>query len=148
MSSDMPVTFVLMEDNPGHARLFEKSLQRAGIINPLITLSDGLEAVEYLLSLSDKTETTDGDALVLLLDMSLPGLDGLQVLERVKSDGRIAHIPVIMLSSIDAPENHEDYYALGVHCILTKPAGYEELFMTLQKLGLMQLIVKPSSPRS
>ena len=97
MSAEQPVTILLVEDDPGHARLIERNLRRALITNPIVTLSDGQQAVDYLWREYAYAGATHVLPLLLLLDLNLPGLDGAQVLARIKADARTKHIPVIIL---------------------------------------------------
>ena len=91
MADMEPVTMLLVEDDPGHARLIERNLRRAGITNAIMTFSDGQAAVDYLCG-----EGLDRPlSLLILLDLNLPGLSGFQVLERLKADTRTKHIPVM-----------------------------------------------------
>ncbi len=84
MSSEQSLTIVLVEDDPGHARLIERNLRRAHITNDIVTLSDGQQAVDYLLQECTYAGATHALPLLLLLDLNLPGLDGYQVLTRLK----------------------------------------------------------------
>jgi CheY-like chemotaxis protein len=97
MSAEQPVTILLVEDDPGHARLIERNLRRALITNPVVTLSDGQQAVDYLWRENTYAGASHALPLLLLLDLNLPGLDGSQVLARIKADARTKHIPVIIL---------------------------------------------------
>src|SRR5438874_10565016 len=87
------VTMLLVEDDPGHARLIERNLRRAGITNEIITLTDGYTAVDYLFGEGQQHFLP----LLILLDLHLPGLSGVQILERRKTQQTTKHIPVIIL---------------------------------------------------
>jgi PAS domain S-box-containing protein len=108
----------------------------------IVTLSDGQQAVDYLL----REHTYAGAAhvlpLLLLLDLNLPGLDGYQVLTRLKADARTRHIPVIILTTTDEPYEIKRCYALGCNVYLTKPIEYEQFAEAMRKLGLFLSIVK------
>src|SRR4030042_3766961 len=94
---DIPkVTILLVEDDPGHARLIEKNLRRANITNDIVHVTDGQQAIDYLFS------NGRPPSLLVLLDLNLPVLDGYQVLERMRSDERTKRIPVIILTTPEA----------------------------------------------
>jgi CheY-like chemotaxis protein len=142
MPHDHPVTILLVEDDPGHARLIERNLRRAHITNAIITLSDGQEAVDYLFK--EQTYAGAGHAmpLLMLLDLNLPGLDGYQVLTRLKADERTRHIPVIILTTTDEPYEIERCYTLGCNVYVTKPVEYAQFAEAIHTLGLFLSIVE------
>jgi CheY-like chemotaxis protein len=135
------VTLVLVEDDPGHARLIERNLRRARMTNEILTLRDGQAAVDYLFGEGLRRPLP----LLLLLDLNLPGLSGFQVLERLKADARTQHIPVICLTTTDNPQDIERCYALGCNVYLTKPVAYAQCSEAIRQLGLLLSIVKVPS---
>jgi CheY-like chemotaxis protein len=142
MPHDQPVTILLVEDDPGHARLIERNLRRAHITNDIITLSDGQQAVDYLFKEQTYAGAVHIMPLLILLDLNLPGLDGYQVLTRLKADERTRHIPVIILTTTDEPYEIERCYALGCNVYITKPVEYEQFAEAIRKLGLFLSIVE------
>jgi CheY-like chemotaxis protein len=142
MPADQSVTILLVEDDPGHARLIERNLRRAHITNDIVTLSDGQQAVDYLLREQTYAESTHALPLLLLLDLNLPGLDGYQVLGRLKADARTRHIPIIILTTTDEPYEIARCYTLGCNIYLTKPVEYEQFAEAMRTLGLFLSIVK------
>jgi CheY-like chemotaxis protein len=142
MPAEQPVTILLVEDDPGHARLIELNLRRALISNEIVTLSDGQQAVDYLFKEHTYAGAAHALPLLLLLDLNLPRLDGYQVLTRLKVDARTRHIPVIILTTTDEPYEIERCYALGCNIYLTKPVEYEQFAEAMRKLGLFLSIVK------
>ena len=142
MSTDQPVTILLVEDDPGHARLIERNLRRAHITNDIVTLSDGQQAVDYLFKERTYAGATHAVPLLMLLDLNLPQLDGYQVLTRLKTDERTRHIPVLILTTTDEPHEIERCYALGCNVYLTKPVEYDEFAEAIRKLGLFLSIVQ------
>jgi len=133
---------LLVEDDPGHARLIERNLRRAHITNEIVTLSDGQQAVDYLFRENTYAGATHGTPLLLLLDLNLPGLDGYQVLARLKADGHTRHIPVIILTTTDEPYEIKRCYALGCNVYITKPVAYDQFAEAIRKLGLFLSIVQ------
>jgi len=142
MPAEQSVTILLVEDDPGHARLIERNLRRALITNEIVTLSDGQQAVDYLFKESTYAEATHALPLLVLLDLNLPQLDGYQVLTRLKADERTRHIPVIILTTTDEPHEIERCYALGCNVYITKPVEYEQFTEAMRKLGLFLSIVQ------
>lgn len=135
-------TILLVEDDRGHARLIERNLRRAHITNELVTLHDGQQAIDYLFKEHAYAGATHAMPLLLLLDLNLPGLDGYQVLTRLKADARTQHIPVIILTTTDAPHEVERCYALGCNVFVTKPVDYEQFAAAIHTLGLFVSIVQ------
>jgi len=142
MPADQPVTILLVEDDPGHARLIERNLRRAHITNDIVMLSDGQQAIDYLFKERAYREATHVMPLLMLLDLNLPQLDGYQVLERIKADERTRHIPVLILTTTDEPHEIERCYALGCNVYITKPVEYEQFAEAIRKLGLFLSIVQ------
>ena len=142
MPAEQPITILLVEDDPGHARLIERNLRRAHITNDIVTLIDGQQAVDYLFKEDTYAGATHGLPLLLLLDLNLPGLDGTQVLARLKADARTRHIPIIILTTTDEPYEIQRCYALGCNIYLTKPVEYEQFAEAIRKLGLFLSIVQ------
>ena len=142
MAAEQSVTILLVEDDPGHARLIERNLRRAHITNEIITLGDGQQAVDYLFKEFTYAGATHTLPLLILLDLNLPQLDGFQVLTRLKADVHTRHIPVIILTTTDEPYEIERCYALGCNVYITKPVEYEQFAEAIRKLGLFLSIVK------
>jgi CheY-like chemotaxis protein len=136
------MTLLLVEDDPGHARLIERNLRRALIMNEIVVLGDGQAAVDYIFKENDAAEGRRPKPLLVLLDLNLPGLDGYQVLGRLKSDERTKHIPVIILTTTDDPREIERCYALGCNVYITKPVEYEQFTEAIRKLGLFLSVVQ------
>ena len=133
------VQIILVEDDDGHATLVERNLRRAGLANGFMRLKDGQEALDYLFG-----ETRDDSALssVLLLDIKMPRVDGIEVLRRLKADPRTAMIPVIMLTTTDDPREVEKCYQLGCNVYVTKPVEYDSFVDAVKRLGLFLQVVK------
>ena len=134
--SDIPeVTILLVEDDPGHARLIEKNLRRANLTNEIAHVTDGQQAVDYLFS------NGHDSSLLVLLDLNLPVLDGCQVLERMKNDERTKRIPVIILTTTDDTREVAHCYELGCNVYVTKPVDYEQFSDAIRKLGLFMAVL-------
>ena len=142
MPENVSVIIVLVEDDPGHARLIEKNLRRAHLTNDIVVLRDGQEAIAYFFPEDEGTTARRATPLLVLLDLNLPGLDGSQVLARLKADARTMRIPVIILTTTDDPREIARCYALGCNVYLTKPVEYERFAEAICQLGLFLSVVK------
>ncbi|MBI1276039.1 response regulator [bacterium] len=132
------IDIVMVEDDPGHAKLIEKNLRRAGISNRMVHFENGRQALDYFQSDGFDRE---GQTLVLL-DLNLPEVDGYEVLRTLKSDKRTQAIPVIVLTTTDNPREIDRCYAMGCNVYITKPVEYEQFSEAIRKFGLMLSIVK------
>jgi CheY-like chemotaxis protein len=141
VSEIQEVIIVLVEDDPGHARLIEKGLRRANIKNEIVTLSDGQQALDYLFCEGEYAGDAPRELLLILLDLNLPVLDGYQVLERLKADDRTKRFPVIVLTTTDDAREVSRCYNLGCSVYITKPVGYEQFSDSIRKLGLFLSVV-------
>jgi len=113
-------TFLLIEDNLGHARLIEKNFRRSKITNEFITVGDGQQALDYLFSQGQYAKSERASPLLVLLDLNLPVLDGYQVLQRMKAESKTKHIPVIVLTTTDDLREVSRCYELGCNVYITK----------------------------
>jgi CheY-like chemotaxis protein len=141
MPSPLPVTIVIVEDDPGHARLMERSVRRAHITNDIVILRDGQDALDYLFP-EPCIEEPPNVPYLMLLDLGLPIVDGYTVLQRVKRDERTHHIPVIILTTVDVPAEIERCYALGCTVYMTKPVEETRFIEVIRQLGLCLSIVQ------
>ncbi|HEY1687199.1 MAG TPA: response regulator [Tepidisphaeraceae bacterium] len=136
------VNIILVEDDDGHATLIERNLRRAALTNNFLRLKDGQEALDYF-SKPDpcgKSELTPG--CLVLLDIKMPRVDGVEVLRRMKANPKTATIPVIMLTTTDDPREIERCYQLGCNVYVTKPVEYEAFLEAVKRLGLFLQVVK------
>ena len=130
------VTILLVEDDPGHARLIEKNLRRANLNNDLIVATDGALAVDYVFRQGIYQDRDDTQALLILLDLNLPVLDGYEVLQRIKSNEQTKKIPIVILTTTDDPREVARCYELGCNVYVTKPVEYTEFSEAIRQLGL------------
>jgi CheY-like chemotaxis protein len=137
------VTILLVEDDPGHARLVEKNLRRACIKNKIVHFSDGQKIITFL----ENGRAAADSPLLILMDLNLPILDGYRVLERLKGNPATRHIPVVVLTTSDDPREVARSHELGCDGYITKPVDYTKIVGILGRLGLLLAIVMPSNPR-
>ena len=134
-----PRTLILLvEDDPGHARLIEKNLRRSSVTCEIVKLTDGQQTLDYLAS--GKGAASPGT--VVLLDLNMPGLSGYQVLERLKAQERTRAIPVVILTTTDDSAEIKRCYDLGCNAYVTKPVDYEQFSEMIRRLGLFLTIVR------
>lgn len=119
-----PVDILLVEDNPGDVRLTKEAFTEAGLDNALYVTRDGEEALDFLYQRRDHEDASFPG--LVLLDLNLPKVDGLEVLETLKSDERLARIPVIVLTSSEAKEDITESYERHSNAYLTKPVAPDE----------------------
>ncbi|HUT16074.1 MAG TPA: response regulator [Anaerolineae bacterium] len=133
MRDTQEVTILLVEDEPGHARLIEKNMRRSKITNSIVTIADGQQALD--------ADTGPASPLLVLLDLNLPGLDGYHVLERMNADERTRRIPVIILTTTDDARQVSRCYELGYSVYVTKPVDYAQFAQAIHNLGLLLSVV-------
>jgi CheY-like chemotaxis protein len=141
MDSVREVKIVLVEDDPGHARLIEKNLRRSNIMNEVVKISDGQQALDYLFGEGKYVGDEATTPLLVLLDLNLPVLDGYQALQRMKADERTKRIPVIILTTTDDAQEVTRCYELGCNVYMTKPVDYKQFSEAIRKLGLFLSVV-------
>lgn len=130
---------ILAEDDEGHATLIRKNLKRAGLLNEIIHLRDGKETLDYLEQSKEKKEDIPS---LLLLDIKMPKIDGIEVLRKVKTDNILKKMPVIMITTTDDPREINMCHDLGCSNYITKPINYEKFVDAIRKLGLFLLVVE------
>ena len=133
---------LLAEDDEGHAFLVQRNLERAGIANRVIHVKDGQEAIDYVYRRGEYADREAGGPLLLVLDINMPRVDGVEVLTQVKSDESTAKLPVIMLTTTDDPREVERCYELGCNVYITKPVDYEPFVEAIKRLGLLLQVVQ------
>jgi CheY-like chemotaxis protein len=137
-----PVMILLVEDDAGHAVLIEKNLRRGGIANSIVKMDTGRKAVDFLFKQGEFSADTNPSPVMILLDLNLPDLDGYQVLKIIKCDDRTKHIPVVILTTTDNPQEVARCYELGCNVYMSKPVEYDSFSDAVRRLGLFLSIVK------
>jgi len=130
---------VLVEDDPGHARLIEKNIRRAGVSNAITHFASGTAGLDHLMA-------HDGSPTLVLLDLNLPDMSGTRILEALKSNPATKHIPVIVLTTTDDKTEIQKCYDLGCNVYITKPVDYEAFATAIRQLGLFLSVMKVPEP--
>jgi CheY-like chemotaxis protein len=138
------VTILIAEDDDGHAELIKGHLEEAGVRNKIIRFHDGLELWDFLTGKSDEPNIQHNHSYLILLDIRMPRMDGLEVLKKIKADSEMKNIPVIMLTTTDDPREIEECYNLGCNCYITKPIDFNRFTETLKRVGLFIMILRVS----
>ncbi|KAA0701158.1 response regulator [Neorhizobium sp. P12A] len=136
------VKIVMIEDDEGHARLIEKNIRRAGVTNELVPFVTGGEALDYLLGPDGTGEVWRGQPILILLDLNLPDMSGLDILERIKANAHMRRIMVIVLTTTDDPREIARCYDLGANVYVAKPMQYDKFVHAIQQLGMFVSIMK------
>lgn len=139
---------LLVEDNPRDLELTLAALAKCQIANEIVIARDGAEALEFLRRGGVHAERGPGDPAVVLLDLKLPKVDGLEVLEKVKSDPETRQIPIVMLTSSREERDLVRSYQLGVNAFVVKPVDFREFFEAIQDLGVFWAILNEPPPRN
>lgn len=137
-----PVDILLVEDNPVDGELCIRALKARNLANNLTWVKDGAEALDFLFGTGKFTgRETRNQPKVILLDLRLPKVDGLEVLRRIKSDEESKATPVVVLTSSKEDKDIAESYKLGVNSYIQKPVAFESFADTVAKLGLYWLLV-------
>jgi CheY-like chemotaxis protein len=140
-------SILLVEDNPSDVELTRRALARSGIANPLFVVEDGQEALDYLFCKGAWADRDPADTPVLiLLDLKLPRIDGLEVLRRVKSHASLRRIPVVILTSSNEASDRAAGYDLGTNSYIRKPVEFEQFAEMIRQLGLYWLVINEKPP--
>lgn len=142
MNNSKNIIILVAEDDDGHAELIIEGLRETGLKNEIVRLMDGLELWDYLHSRCRDEMLENDQEFLILLDINMPRMDGITVLEKIKNDLCLKDIPVIMLTTTDNPREIERCYQLGCNVYVTKPIEFIKFAETLQRLGLFLQIIK------
>ncbi|CCF21456.1 Response regulator rcp1 [Pseudorhizobium banfieldiae] len=139
---------LLVEDSPRDLELTLAALEKCQLANEIVIARDGAEAIDYLFGTGTYEGRPEGDPTVVLLDLKLPKVDGLEVLERVKRNERLRHIPIVMLTSSREEQDLVKSYELGVNAFVVKPVEFNEFFKAIQDLGVFWALLNEPPPGS
>ncbi len=139
---------LLVEDNPRDLELTLIALERSQLANEVVVLRDGEEAIDYLTCAGDFEGRAPGNPAVVLLDLKLPKVDGIQVLQEIRSQPLLKSIPVVMLTSSREEQDLLRSYALGVNAYVVKPVNFQEFVSAIADLGVFWAVLNEPPPGS
>ena len=142
MSNGDSADILLVEDNPADVELTLRALRKANLANPIHVAADGAEALDYLFGTGkDEAKSDAHHPRVVILDLKLPKVSGLEVLRRIKSGPATRTIPVVVLSSSREAPDVKEAYALGVNSYIVKPVDFEKFVEAVGTLGMYWLLL-------
>ena len=137
-----PVSIVMIEDDEGHARLIERNIRRAGVNNEITSFRNGTDGLTYLLGADGSGEESAQRSMLILLDLNLPDMTGVDILVKVKANKHTKRSPVIILNTTDDEREIKRCYDLGANVYITKPVNYESFANAIQQLGLFLSVMQ------
>ncbi len=137
-----PVSIVMIEDDEGHARLIERNIRRAGVNNPIDQFRDGKSALTHLLGEDGSGEPSSKRHQLVLLDLNLPDMSGIDILARIKANEHTRRSPVVVLTTTDDQREIQRCYDLGANVYITKPVNYEGFANAIRQLGLFFTVMQ------
>jgi CheY-like chemotaxis protein len=138
---------LLVEDNPNDLELTLAALEQCQLANAVVTARDGAEALDYLYGRGRFAGGGSQAPAVVLLDLKLPKVDGLEVLEAIKRDPQLSGTPVVMLTSSREERDVVTSYSLGVNAFVVKPVAFDEFFQAIRDLGMFWAVLNEPPPR-
>lgn len=141
MNKYQGVEILLVEDSAHDAEMTMRVLKKRGIVNEIAWVKDGVEAIEYLFCEGEYASRDNGLPKLVLLDMKMPRMDGLQVLKRLKSSEKTQHIPIVMLTSSREEGDLMNSYLSGVNSYIVKPVDFEQFDETIAQIGMYWVLV-------
>ena len=138
----LPVTIIMIEDDEGHARLIERNIRRSGVNNDIIPFTNGTDAMKYLFGPDGSGFVHKGQALLILLDLNLPDMTGIDILRQVKENKFLKSAPVVILTTTDDSQEIKRCYELGCNVYITKPVNYESFANAIRQLGLFFSVIQ------
>src|SRR5688572_11359265 len=140
--TEQEVEILIIEDNPYDAELAIRALQKQNLANKLVHLSDGAEALEFIFGTGEYAgRNVENTPKVIFLDLKMPKVDGLEVLQQIKADVRTRLIPIVILTSSAEDPDIKRSYELGANSYIVKPVAFENFAKTISELGLYWMVI-------
>jgi len=136
------VQIIMIEDDEGHARLIEKNIRRAGVNNEILPFANGTEATKFLFGADGTAASNRGRAMLIMLDLNLPDMSGVDILRRVKENDHLKRTPVVVLTTTDDEREIKRCYDLGANVYITKPVNYDSFANAIRQLGLFFSVIQ------
>lgn len=148
-SINAPGILLLVEDNADDEELTLMAFEQGGITNPVVVARDGVEALDYLFVTGIyRDRPPDNLPALILLDLQLPRINGLEVLQRIKNSPRTQMIPVVILTTSNEQKDLVESYSLGCNSYIQKPVDYDQFLNVIQQLGMYWLVINSPPPLS
>ena len=141
MKDNVPVEILLVEDNPYDVELTLRALKQHHIANHIHTVRDGAEAVDFIFCTGAYAQRDFNIPKIILLDLKLPKLDGVEVLQKIKADPRTQRIPVVALTTSNAERDVQECYRLGINSYIVKPLDFKQFSEAIRQVGLYWLLL-------
>ena len=135
------IEIILVDDNPNDAELAIRALKKHNMANKMIHLRDGAEALEFIFGKNDSSTALTVQPKLILLDIKMPKVDGIEVLRKLKSDPRTKKIPVVVMTSSQEGKDMVESYNLGVNAYVVKPLDFHEFVNTVKEIGLFWILI-------
>ena len=142
-----PKIILLVEDNPSDVDLTMRALEKAHIANQMVVAEDGQEALDYLWGTGRYEGQAPIDPGLVLLDLKLPRVPGLEVLRRIRADSRTRRVPVVILTTSKEEQDVATGYDLGVNSYIRKPVDFQQFAKAIEQLGLYWLLLNEAPPK-
>jgi CheY-like chemotaxis protein len=139
---------LMVEDDPKDVELSLTALEEYNLANEVVVMRDGEQALDYLYCRGEYQTRSRGNPAVMLLDLKLPKVDGLEVLKQIKSDGELRMIPVVVLTSSKEEKDMVASYRLGVNAYVVKPVDFHEFVNAIKELGVFWAVINEPPPGS
>jgi CheY-like chemotaxis protein len=139
---------LIVEDDPKDVELTLNALEEYNLANEVVVAHDGAEALDYLYHRGQFSARSNGNPAVLLLDLKLPKVDGLEVLQKIKTDEKLMMIPVVVLTSSREEKDMVASYKLGVNAYVVKPVDFHEFVDAIKELGIFWAVINEAPPGS
>ena len=146
MNQYQHVEILLVEDSAADAEMTLRTLKKRGIANDIEWVRDGVEAIEFLRCEGAWSERRNGHPRLVLLDLKMPRMDGLEVLRSLKQDARTRHIPVVMMTSSQEEGDLIASYSLGVNSYIVKPVDFDSFAETVAQVGMYWVLANETAP--
>lgn len=142
-------TILMAEDDDGHAILIEENLKKGGVVTPILRFTDGQEVLDFLEGKLNSPKFDNKESYLLLLDIRMPKVDGVEVLKQIKENPKLRKLTVIMLTTTDDPREIQRCHALGCNNYIQKPGSFEKFSTAIKTLGrFLSLLQLPSLAHS
>ena len=139
---------LLAEDDPQDIELTINALSENNLANNVMVVRDGVEALDYLYRRAGFADRPDGNPILILLDLKMPRMDGIEVLKQLKSDAKMHNIPIVILTSSRESQDMETCYELGVNAYVVKPVKFVDFIEAIKQIGIFWALINEPPPES